>query len=167
MRKISTKNYVIYMIIVLITITFVIFLSKWYETKKDGQTTHRMSSIVEIKEKDLDNYLVENPSIIIYLSNSHNIGLKNFEKEFNKYILKNNLNKKMVYIDLNGVSKNFDKKLKNKLGIDASSSYINVNFNEDENIIIIDDSELVSILYNTNININMDDVKLFLRGNRE
>ena len=94
-------------------------------------------------------------------------GLKDFESEFNKYILKNNLNKKMVYIDLNGVSENFDKKLKNKLGIDSSSSYLNVNFSEDENIIIIDDSQLVSILYNTNKNINMDEVKLFLRGNRE
>ena len=73
----------------------------------------------------------------------------------------------MVYIDLNGVSENFDKKLKNKLGIDSSSSYLNVNFSEDENIIIIDDSQLVSILYNTNKNINMDEVKLFLRGNRE
>ena len=167
MRKISTKNYVIYTIIVLITIAVVIFLSKWYEIKKDGQTTHRMNSIAEIKETDLDNYLVENPSIIIYLSNSHKEELKDFESEFNKYILKNNLNKKMIYIDLNGVSENFDKKLKNKLGIDSSSSYLNVNFSEDENIIIIEDSQLVSILYNTGKNINMDDVKVFLRGNRE
>lgn len=167
MRKISTKNYVIYTIIVLITIAVVIFLSKWYEIKKDGQTTHRMNSIAEIKETDLDNYLVENPSIIIYLSNSNKEELKDFESEFNKYILKNNLNKKMIYIDLNGVSENFDKKLKNKLGIDSSSSYLNVNFSEDENIIIIEDSQLVSILYNTGKNINMDDVKVFLRGNRE
>lgn len=167
MRKISTKNYVIYTIIVLITIAVVIFFSKWYEIKKDGQTTHRMNSIAEIKETDLDNYLVENPSIIIYLSNSNKEELKDFESEFNKYILKNNLNKKMIYIDLNGVSENFDKKLKNKLGIDSSSSYLNVNFSEDENIIIIEDSQLVSILYNTGKNINMDDVKVFLRGNRE
>ena len=89
MRKISTKNYVIYTIIVLITIAVVIFFSKWYEIKKDGQTTHRMNSIAEIKETDLDNYLVENPSIIIYLSNSHKEELKDFESEFNKYILKN------------------------------------------------------------------------------
>ena len=105
MRKISTKNYVIYTIIVLITIAVVIFFSKWYEIKKDGQTTHRMNSIAEIKETDLDNYLVENPSVIIYLSNSHKEELKDFESEFNKYILMFLFTSSIIYLLYSNIKK--------------------------------------------------------------
>lgn len=166
MKK-GLKNYIIYGLIVIVTIVLVVVLKNWYEIKKDKHTIKRMSSIVEIKEQDLDNYLTENENIIIYMSNSKKSELKEFEEEFNEYINKENLNKSIIYIDLNEVSDKFDEDLKNIFNINPTSSYLSVNFNEDENIIIVEESQLLGVLYNTPNHIKMEDVKAFLKGNEQ
>lgn len=155
-------NYIIYAVIVVFTLFIVFFAKKLYENGINEKSTKRINSIYEIKEKDLDNYIIENPNIVIYMSNSKDESLVKFEKEFDEYVKTNNLNKNIVYIDLKSVSKNFSKNIKNKLNI--NSEY---DFNNKPNMIILEDSEVKTVLYYTEKNINIEDVKLFLRGNEE
>ena len=80
MKKIGLKNYIIYILIVFVTVALAIVFSFWYKNIKDEQTTKSMTAIAEIKETDLDNYLTENNNIIIYLGNSKKESLKEFQQ---------------------------------------------------------------------------------------
>ena len=167
MKKIGLKNYIIYILIVFVTVALAIVFSFWYKNIKDEQTTKSMTAIAEIKETDLDNYLTENNNIIIYLGNSKKESLKEFEEEFNKYINEESLNKNIIYIDLSEVSKNFDKKIKNKFNETSNFNNLDVNFNNDENIIVIEESKLVNILYRKTSDIKIEEVKIFLKEIQE
>lgn len=167
MKKIGLKNYIIYILIVFVTVALAIVFSFWYKNIKDEQTTKSMTAIAEIKETDLDNYLTENNNIIIYLGNSKKESLKEFEEEFNKYINEESLNKNIIYIDLSEVSKNFDKKIKNKFNENSNFNNLDVNFNNDENIIVIEESKLVNILYRKTSDIKIEEVKIFLKEIQE
>lgn len=167
MKKIGLKNYIIYTLIVFVTVALAIVFSFWYKNIKDEQTTKSMTAIAEIKETDLDNYLTENNNIIIYLGNSKKESLKEFEEEFNKYINEESLNKNIIYIDLSEVSKNFDKKIKNKFNENSNFNNLDVNFNNDENIIVIEESKLVNILYRKTSDIKIEEVKIFLKEIQE
>lgn len=161
MKSIPKKNYFIYMFLVVITVIFVLCGKKWYETKKSEENIKRMNDILEVKQEGLDNYLMENQNIFLYLSSSKDENLNEFEKEFMEYINKENINKKFTYIDLSQVDRNFDAQIKQILKLND----LNIDFSKFSNIIIIDDGVVIDVLYKQQKEINIDDVKLFIEGN--
>ena len=61
----------------------------------------------QIKENELKTFIIENHEALIYLSSSNNDNLNSFELKFKKYVVNNNLEKAIVYIDLSKVSDKF------------------------------------------------------------
>jgi len=166
MRTIKLKNYVILAIIFLATITLVLFLKNVYEKNKEynENTNERLKILYEIKEEDLKSYLIENRDIIIYTSYASDATLEEFENEFKKYIANEEISKEIIYLNLDKVSSDFHKNLKDKYFNDYMKTKKNLILNQN-NLYAIEDGKVKNMLYEQNKKINLKDVEYFLKTN--
>ena len=163
MKKIPKKNYIILVLIILATLFLVFFIRDRYISKKEynSKTNERIDFIFEIKEDELESYLMENREVVIYMASSSDNNVVNFEYELKQYVKEEQLGKEVVYINLNNVSKDFFDKFKDK--------YFSVNLKASKtdlikqpNMLIVENGKVVSIMYNTNKIINIEDTKTYL-----
>ncbi len=163
MRVIPKKNYFILVVIIVATLFSVFFIREKYlkQISYDRVTNKRIDFIFEIKEKELDSYLMENREVVIYMASSADNSLENFETELKKYVLKEQLGKELIYINLNDISKNFLNKLKTKYFSEELKNN-KIELINDPNMMIVENGKIVSIMYNKEKTINMEDVKKYL-----
>ena len=114
-KKISTKNYIILGIIILLTVALIIYFYMWHNTYKESlANTNIMDQYLQvINYNELDAYLIENKDAIVYCSISENKEIRSFEKKFKNVIIKNSLKNEILYLDLTEEIKN--KKINNEL----------------------------------------------------
>jgi hypothetical protein len=166
MKQIKLRNYIILAIIILVTIALVFIIKKAYENSQmyAVHTNERLSMLYEIKEDDLDSYLVENQDIVIYISNAKDEKIEEFEKELMTYISEKELAREIIYLNLDTVSSNFYKNIENKY----FSPYLNENktlLPEQANMLQVQEGKITKILYDKETSISMSDVKEFLIKN--
>lgn len=149
MRQIPKKNYLILTIIFLLSFFIAVYFQKWYQTYEQDRLTKPIMNkyLMEIKENEIDNYLVENPNTIIYVGKLENELIRNFEKEFINTITKNQLQNQILYLDITNIN---DNQIKNKYQLDNKkiTQVPNIMFFKNgklENIYVIDLKD-----YNTN-----------------
>lgn len=149
MRQIPKKNYLILTIIFLLSFFIAVYFQKWYQTYEQDRLTKPIMNkyLMEIKENEIDNYLVENPNTIIYVGKLENELIRNFEKEFINTITKNQLQNQILYLDITNIN---DNQIKNKYQLDNKkiTQVPNIMFFKNgklENIYVIDVKD-----YNTN-----------------
>lgn len=101
-KEIPLKNYIILSIVLILTIVVVIYFFLWKNTyeKSKLQTPILDDYLLVINYNELNNYLVENKDAIIYVSKLNNENIRLFENKFKNIINKNNLNNKILYLDL-------------------------------------------------------------------
>lgn len=106
LSKIPIKNYVILGIIFIGVLLLLWYFSKWYEVYDDYQkeTPVIRGTLSEITDLELDHYLMENPTSVIYMCTSSDMKCRNFEKSF-KSVLESNENLKtgIIYLNLSKV----------------------------------------------------------------
>ena len=102
MREIPKKNYFILFIVIVLSLLIAFYFRKWYKAYEDSYLSKSIvgNYFFEINYKELDNYLVENQSAIIYVSKVGNEKIRNFEKKFINAINQNDLKNKILYLDL-------------------------------------------------------------------
>lgn len=163
MREISKKNYLILVLVILATLFLIFFIREKYLVIKEyeSMTNERIDFIFEVKEEELDSYLMENSDVVIYMASSSDDTIANFELELKDYILEQQLGKEVVYINLNNVSDNFLEELEEK--------YFSVNLKASKlklinqpNMVIVENRRVVSVMYNDTKQININDVKKYL-----
>lgn len=168
MRKIPTKNYVIVLVICLFTIAIVCYLAYWFTEKDSYQSSDQVMSsfLFEFGQDEVinnvENYVLDNPDCILYLSYGRNDDTKKFELDLKSFIEQNNLKSSFVYINLGSIKnkkflaefsdKFFSQELKDK----------KANLLKQSNILIFRDGVVSDMLYYTNQDININDVRLFL-----
>lgn len=164
MRQVKFRNYVILAVIVCLTVLAVLFLRNIYLKQKDYENTtnNRIDILYEIKEDDLQSYLVENSEVMIYISNASNETIADFEKQFKNYIADEEVSKEIVYLNLDKVSSTFYKELTEKYFNKDLSSEIVQN---QANLLSVKGGKVDSILYHQEASIDIEDVKRFLRVN--
>lgn len=167
-RKIPKKNYVLVCIISAITVLFLGYFTFWYKSNQEYYKNNSIMSgyLSEIREEgviaNLTNYVLDNPSNLLYVSFGNDSSVKDFENEFKDLINKHNVSSNFIYIDLNIVNdKNimvdiqenfFDEDLKNK----------NIIVERQSNIFVFENGKIVDVLYTSKSNINLNDVKRLL-----
>lgn len=117
-KEIPLKNYILLSIVLILTIVVVINLFLWKNTyeKNKLQTPILDDYLLVINYNELNNYLVENKDAIIYVSKLNDESIRLFENKFKNIINKNNLNNKILYLDLteelkeNNIVKEINKK---------------------------------------------------------
>ena len=104
-KKIAMKNYIIIILIFVATIGLTLYFCSCYrvysESKKEIPIIR--GTLSEITSEDLDHYIMENQSTVIYVCTASNPTCRNYEKDFKKLIIKKNLQEKIVYLNLSDV----------------------------------------------------------------
>lgn len=122
-KEIPLKNYILLSIVLILTIVVVIYFFLWKNTyeKSKLQTPILDDYLLVINYNELNNYLVENKDAIIYVSKLNDESIRLFENKFKNIINKNNLNNKILYLDLteelkeNNIVKEINKKYGKKM----------------------------------------------------
>lgn len=131
-KEIPTKNYVIVIVIFIISFILIILGANWYKNYREYQLTIPVISgyINEIGEQELDNYLFENHDTLLYIGTSEDNNCRSLEKELKDFIKKHNLRDQIIYINLNNVENkdsfisNFNDKYATKEKIDNYPTFI-------------------------------------------
>ena len=120
------KNYVRnYLVLIAVFIAFAIitlYLCKLYKVYEDYQkeTPIIRDSLYEIKSEDLDHYVVDTSDVIIYMCTANDDACRFFEKDFKKYVNKNDVAEYVTYLNLTGTdldefAKNFNQQYHSKV----------------------------------------------------
>lgn len=143
-RKIPTRNYLIVIVIILVTILLALSISNYFRKKIEYQNqTNITSYLSEIKIEELDNFLTENHDVMIYLVDSNN------STKLQKIILNYNYNKDMVVLNTSSDSESIFNLLKEKYSNPNQNSKYMTN-----SILIIKEGKIVAVF-----EINDDNVK--------
>ena len=149
-KEIPLKNYILLSIVLILTIVVVIYFFLWKNTyeKSKLQTPILDDYLLVINYNELNNYLVENKDAIIYVSKLNDESIRLFENKFKNIINKNNLNNKILYLDLTEELKenNIVKEINKKYGKEMT---------EVPTIVIIKDGKISS-----SYNIKENNIKL-------
>ena len=115
LRVIPKKNYVILGIVILLTICLVYYFYTWSRLYNEVKLNERiLDNYMEvINYNELEDYLIENPDTVIYVSVLKNSTIRDFEKKFRRVLKNNEIDKKILYLDLTNDIDN--KNLKNEM----------------------------------------------------
>lgn len=146
--KKSLKNYVILGFIFLIVILVVWYINRWYQVYSDYQKeTPVIRGVLthEITLLDLDYYIMENPSSVVYMCTARDDRCRDFEKDFKRLIEKENLQNNIIYLNLSGEDKeefvnDFNSKYNYKVKLKGNYPVI-IEFTDGKITGLIEDSE--------------------------
>lgn len=158
-KKNITQNYILLVLISVLSI----FVS-WYafDKYKDNveQENYDLSDVISlINYEELGNYVTDNPSVIIYTTDTTK-DFASFEEKFANYIKKNNLNTNILYMDMSLLDNNALAQIK--------ANYYSENVNKSSlevypNILIVENGKVVDALYETKTDISLNDVKKIIK----
>ena len=140
MRKISTKNYIIYGLVCILTGVLLICWVNMYSNGKKyyDNTNERMNFLKEIKESEIKNYFDENTDYAIYLSNSEEVNNEEFENKLRKKLVKKDYINDIVYVNTKDLSIDLLKLINDEY---------QVNFDRLPNLIVVSDGEIADTYY--------------------
>lgn len=154
MKVIPKKNYMITVVIILSTIVLTFILANSYKNKY-RKTSEMYNYLSEIKINEIESYLFENPSIIIYFADKYNLNNDDKEIKLKKIINELNVYNYFIYLDINDVDESFLKKFQKKynyeIKIDDTPLFLVIN---EGNVI-----ESLRLIENVDIEKLVEDVK--------
>lgn len=163
-QKKKVKNYIILVFVVLLFVGLVLYLCKWYKVYDEYQKDIPVirDSLQEIVNEDLEHYLLDNPSSLIYICTANDENCRDFEKKFKKLIEKDELADEIIYLNVTGIDQdNFVNSFNEKY---TKKKKLTTNYPA---IVVFDEGKVVSILQAKKDNkIKIDDVKHFIKLNK-
>jgi hypothetical protein len=110
MREIPVKNYFV-LVSIAVAVIVISFVLRGIYIKKNGNIQYASvvkEVVTEIKYDDLDNYLQENPTCVLYINNSKKKN-KSIQKDTKKIILDNSIQQYVVYVErTDDIAKKYD-----------------------------------------------------------
>ena len=110
LRKIPVKNYVILSIVIIVTLFILYYFYMWVDVYKESKINmpimDRYMSVINYNE--LDNYIVENPDTIVYVSVLENENIREFEKKFKNKYKNDEIDKEILYMNVTNDIKDKD-----------------------------------------------------------
>lgn len=163
LRKIPTKNYIILIVMFALTFALVYYLYKWYNVYSNYQkeTPVIRDTLPEINGDELEHYIQENPSIVIYMCTASDNICRSFENKFKKLIEKKSLEEYITYINLSDTDKevftnNFNDNYKYKKTLK----------NNYPSLIVFEENKVVDMIQGTSKEkLKITDVEKFLKEN--
>ena len=162
LRVVPIKNYIILGVILLFSFLLLYYLYLWFENYKETKLNMPiLDKYMEvINYNELEDYLIENPNAIIYVSVLENSDIRNFEKKVKTAFRRHEISKEILYMDITNDNVNRNDY---KLG-DSSIADVPV-------VLVFDSGILKSIysVYNNNYDIEqfkkfIDDISFSIDG---
>ena len=120
-NKKTIKNYVLLILLFIASIGLVFYLRELYEVNKKEQLKTPVidGALLEIYETDLEHYVLDNPTTVIYMCTADNEKCRVFERDFKKLLKKKNYDDQIIYLNLTDLNQesfvnNFNEKYKYK-----------------------------------------------------
>lgn len=101
-RKVGIKNYLILTLIFIIATIITLYLCNVYNVYEESkrQIPVIRGTLSEITSEELEHYISENPTIMMYICTASNETCRNYEQSLKKYIVREELQEAMVYLNL-------------------------------------------------------------------
>ena len=163
-KKRTAKNYCLVAVIALVFIGLVLYLCKCYKVYDEYQKEIPVirGSLQEIVNEDLEHYVLDNPSSIIYVCVANDDKCRDFEKKFKKFIENNELGDEIVYLNTTGLEQ--DSFVNEFNGKYAKKKLLTTNYPA---IVLFDEGKVDSILQaKENKTLSIEKVKNFLELNK-
>jgi hypothetical protein len=161
-RNIPVKNYFILGVLAVTTVVLTFYFVSWYEATREYKKVNSVISevLAKIKIEEIDNFLLDNPNIVVYMASSKDDTIKNFEKSFKNFILNNEITDDIVYLDTKEVVNNNYSVLEKRM----VESLVNKNITlvSKTNLLIVREGKIIDVLYKSDKIINESDVNQFL-----
>ena len=143
LRKVPKKNYIILGIVILITMFILYYFYLWVDVYKESKLNipimDKYMSVVNYNE--FDNYIVENPDTIVYVSVLENEKIREFEKKLKNKYKEKEIEKELLYMNITD-----DIKDKNSVNDMISKYSINgVEITDVPSILVFNNGKLNSI----------------------
>ena len=105
-QKKSIKNYFILAILFLATIFITLYFCNWYNVYSEYamETPIIRGTLFELIPDEIDHYIQENPTTVLYLCTSKSLDCRNYESALKKVVEKKELQDSIVYVNLTDVS---------------------------------------------------------------
>lgn len=148
-KEIPYKNYIILVLVFLMTILVTFYVRDWYNTTKVyyAQNSVMTKVVKEIKSEEISNYILENQRFILYVSSGQNSQIKDFEDEFKNLIQNLDISDDVLYMNLDGVNTgSFYDLLKNNYSSNAKLK--NQIVSSDSSLYLFTDGKIVNVLNN-------------------
>lgn len=162
LRVIPRKNYIILGIVILVTILLLYYFYMWVdayqETKLNRPILNRYMDVINYNE--LNDYLIENPNTIIYVSVLEDATIREFEKKFKVLFRTKQLNRDILYLDITEDIKN--RQIKNEMNNTYASN--SSKMTDIPVIMVIDNGNLRSIYSIRENDYDVDRVKNFINS---
>lgn len=157
-RLVPKKNYLILGVIIVISFLLLYYFYLWFDAYKESKINMPiMNKYMEvINYNELDNYLVENPNSIIYVSVLEDETIREFEKKLKLDYKNNKIDKKVLYLDIT-------EELKNKR-IDDKYSINSLNITDVPCILIVVNGNVEKIFSVKANNYDVEKVRVFLNN---
>ncbi len=163
-KKIPTKNYVILVILFLLTFLLTYYIYRWYSVYSDYQNNIPVikDSLVEITEEEMEHYISDNPTTTIYICTASDVNCRNFEKSFKKIVDQKSLKEYIAYVKLSDEdSKNFIDRF------NLNHPYKKSALSKYPALIYFEDGQISDIIQETTSEkLTITDVKQFIKRNK-
>lgn len=163
-KKIPTKNYVILVILFLLTFLLTYYIYRWYSVYSDYQNNIPVikDSLVEITEEEMEHYISDNPTTTIYICTASDVNCRNFEKSFKKLVDQKSLKEYIAYVKLSDEdSKNFIDRF------NLNHPYKKSALSKYPALIYFEDGQISDIIQETTSEkLTITDVKQFIKRNK-
>lgn len=161
-RIVPLKNYIILGVIILVTLLLLHYFYMWFDAYNETKLNRSILDkyMEKINYNELDNYLIENPNTIIYVSVLEDLEIRNFEKKFKEVFKNGEIQNNVLYLDITEDIKNQETKreMKNKYSINT------VSILDVPAILVIDNGELKSINTISSANYDIERIKSLING---
>ena len=101
MKKIPLKNYVILFIAVGITVFLTYYCCNLFvKHSNHSYNTIMLPFLMEVKEEDMENIVLEKSPLIVYVSNKRDDSVASIEKKLKNFLVDRNIQQYFVYLDV-------------------------------------------------------------------
>ena len=116
-EKNKLKNYLILLLLFVVSMGFVLYLRELYKVNEAEQKKIPVIDglVYEIYNDDLEHYILDNPTMVIYMCTANGNSCRLFERNFKKLLKKNDYSDRLVYLNLTNIDQEkFIKEFNNK-----------------------------------------------------
>ena len=101
----KTHNYILLTVIVVVFVAFVLYLCQVYKVGQEEKMRIPVISgaLQEIYQEDLEHYIMDNPTALIYMCTANDDTCRSFERDFKKLLRKKDYNDSIIYLNLTDV----------------------------------------------------------------
>ncbi len=105
-RIIPIKNYFILAFILIVTFLLLFYFYLWFDKYEETLLSKRILDkyMLVININELDDYLIENPDTILYVSELNNEKIREFEKLLKSKYKNDEMDRNILYLDITNIS---------------------------------------------------------------